>query len=167
MDFNERKQSDRWPDDTVKDLGPFEKWDLVAWPKLGYSGDEFEQVFDRRRTPHIDGQPMRVGYVQKVDERVVHVLEAEPSRYGEERIRDPSLPHAVPMPKKKIVAKKEREHNPRYQREKKKREGQRRHDQATREWRELPAWKRWTLFLTGTKYDWIHSRVTQIKENEK
>lgn len=166
MDFNETKTSGP-PGQMVDDLEPYEEWDLVAWPKHGYSGDEFEQVFDRLRTPHIDGTPMRVGYVQKVTEDSVHVLEAEPSRYGEERIRDPSFQHAVPIRKEKIVAKKQREHNPRYQREKKKREEQRRHRQANLEWRELPAWKRWTLFLTGSKYDWIHSRITQIKENEE
>lgn len=160
---------EEWPGEVVEDLEPYEKWDLIAWPKLGYTGDSWDRFFDAMDAPRIDGQPMKLGYVVKVEGRYVYVREAEPSRFGQERIKslcaEPSVPTTVP--KEKIVAKKQREYNERYQVEKQKRERRERRRRARFDWLDLPAWKRWAFFLTRSKGEWIERRVEKLKEDQK
>lgn len=162
-------------DDAVID-GKFEdckKWDLVAWPQRQYGEPDMVEFLELRHQPHLNGQPMKVGYVRRIHDRHVMVEEAKPTRGGG-AIRQPvnlgvhgDIMQLTPVKYKDIVARKEREHNDLYQEKKAIRERTERRFHARLDWRELPAWKRWVLYLTMSKGNWIENRMAEIKEEDQ
>lgn len=187
MDFNGTKESDPWDerpphpeyDDFVADgggreLGPFEKWDLVAWPKNYYGPQDMTDVMDQSRRPHLGGEPMVVGYVRVVDSRRLYVEEAEPMIGGGVQ-RDPvhldptrMYPEywdLKPVEKRDVMARKIREQNELYQEKKAERERRQRQARAWSDWADLPAWKRWVLYVTMSRQDWIDRRVQELKDD--
>lgn len=148
----------------VESMEPYEQWDLIAWPdEFATYENEFDEVLEKLRTPHLDGKPTRIGYVQDSDKNYVYVREAEHRRIGEPPIKNPYLKHHKPVRRDEILAKKQREHNQRYQREKKKR-AQRK---AENEWVFLPLLKRIRIRLGKGKLIWMAQREEEILENNE
>lgn len=156
-----------WPGEHVEDLEPYEKWDLIAWPKKGFtSSTEWDQLFERMRTPHLDGVPMEQGYVLHVSERWLKVAKCKPSRIGSPRMIPRYRRHPVTVQKEDVVAKKQREYNPRYQQKLKEKREQEKRVYAKRKWRELGALKRFYLWATGSKKYWIQDRKEEYDEEK-
>jgi len=150
--------TDNWSGEVVEDLEPYEKWDLIAWPKRGIIEDDFTQFFELMDTPHINGEPMQIGYVKAVGNYVVEVIKAEPSAFGPPRMELHNREFTKIIQKNDIVAKKQREHNEKYQKEKEKRQKRRRRAFAKMEWRKLSLLKRIWLTLTGSKESWLNHK---------
>jgi len=167
--------SDNGQSKRLSEFGPFEKWDVVAWRRTYHGEEGMTDFLDRVNRPHMNGQPVNVGYVRRVYPAHLQVEEATKSKAGDRVWRDSPIQlnsrmaemELTTVRKEKVVGKKEREHNKVYQKKKRQREERQRRFQAKRDWKELPAWKRLLLWLTVRKRDWIYSRITELKENEE
>lgn len=122
--------------DFIEELdGGIKKDDMVAWEYYG-TLDEFEKFY----MPSINGEPVNTGYVVGFNKFGAEVRPNHGDTVGTKTIN-----------LNRIVGRKEREHNLRYQ-ARKKREDERR--QKRKAYKSQPFYKRWWIVLAGGYDRW-------------
>lgn len=155
-----------WPGNYVE-MDDFEKWDLVAWPKKRHElrSHPFHGAMQQINAPFLKGRPMNVGYVKRIGSGHLEVIPVN-HRYPKVDVHNHNPMDTKIVKKDSIVARKDREHNDRYQEHQQEQKERRAQSLARCEWRDLPWYKRWSRLLTLRKASWIKARKEQNLEEQ-